>query len=670
VRIKDFLVSAPRKGISDRYFDLKDKASVARYLLDGAQDSLINEYRQLPIVYAVVNAIAQRVSSVPEKFYRAGTDTEIRHPAVERLMSPRFGWTWEQWLQAWVISKELTGEFLAEKSRDETGGVPNSIDNRGRDDYKPHFERGEFTGWVIDNKRIRDAEEVLFDRHVNPWDDLRGLSKLEAVRLSNQTEWSARNFNKRFFDNDATPGGYFRTQDDIGLTEAQRQRLRHDLIESRKGSNNAHSWLLLEGMDVQQTGLSQRDAQFVEQFNLTLHDICAVFGVDPAIIGFEKESKYASAKEARKYFWTDVIIPYLYNIERVVNNQYLAKYNIELHFDTSEIDALQTNYNETVEAAEKLWNMGIPLNMINDRLDLGFEPIPGGDDPKPAAAPMMFDHEPEAKKEMVVGPEVREGAVERAEVHRAIDQILIKDINDPVDRLVSGLNRKLKRYFFDVKKVLEREAKGLSEIETKKLDDDAIDNAISFKKLADIIMGFLTESGVIGWKQVTGQDVSLVNPPEEVINLVANRAGMIKQITENARDEVRRLVREAIAEGLPQRDLEARLVEQVGHAIDNLQSRAGAIARTEVHAAHSEGRYRGMVETGPVAKRWIAAGDARDSHVHFAGQGVVAFDYAYEYEDGPIDYPLAPGAAASEVVNCRCALMPYYEGEAEAERFV
>lgn len=663
MNIKDLLIRPQQKGISDRYFDLKDKASVARYLLDGAEDSLVNEYKQLPIVYAVVNAIAQRVASVPAKFYRRGTDTEMNHPIVERLMKPRFGWTWEQWTQSWVIQKELTGEFLAEKSAEVTRGVPDSIDNKGHDDYQPTFEQGVFVGWKIDNKRIRGMDEVIFDRYVNPWSDLRGMSKLSAARLSNQTEWSARQFNKRFFDNDATPGGYFRARDDFALTDQQRQRLRHDLIESKKGSNNAHSWLLLEGMDVESTGVTQRDAQFIEQFGLTLHDICAVFNVDPAIIGFEKESKYASAKEARKYFWTDVVIPYLQNIERVLNNQLLGPFNVELRFDTGEIDALQSNYTDQVASAEKLYNMGVPFNMINERLELGFDEIPGGDEPKPQ--PMTFGQEPEAKKEAVIGPPRAEGKVSHDEVHRAIDSMLIKDINDPVDTLVGGLNKKLKRYFFDVKKQLEREAKGFV-AQAKKLDDDAIDNAITFEKLADIIMGFLTESGVIGWKQITGEDVSIVNPPQEVLNMVAHRAGQIKEITENARGEVRRLVREAIESGLPERELQEKLTEQLSHAIDNLQSRSQAISRTEVHAAHSEARYRAMEDAQPVAKRWIAAGDARDSHVHNAARGVIAWEDTYS---GGLRYPLDDGPAA-EVVNCRCALMPYYEGEAEAERFV
>lgn len=653
--IREWLGIKP-KGIADRYFDLKSPP--VSMLYGGERGQLQNEYRQLPVVYSVVNAKARRLASVPVKFFRAGTDTETAdHPAIQLLDRPRFGWTWTQWIQAWSIMKDIRGEVLIEKNRDIERGVPVSLDHRRYAEYQPEYDKGAFIGWRIGkDRRLVDASEVLFDRYVNPWDDVRGLSPLEAANISNQTEWSARRFNKRFFDNDATPGGYFKAES--GLDARQRAQLKQELIEARKGSENAHGWLLLEGdMDVAALGVSQRDAQFIEQFGLTLHDVCAVYGVDPAIIGFEKESKYASAKEARRYLWTDVIIPAAHDIEEVLNTQLLDDYNLEMYFDFSQVEALQDNLNQTVDAAEKLYNMGVPFNMINERLELGFEPIPGGDDPKPSAQPFMLDAKPTESKGAVIGPEVREGFVDNAEARKAVNHMIWKSATDEVASLVAGLNRKLKRYFFDAKKKLEKRAKAV----VKEIDPDDIDAAISFDKLAGIILDFLTRSGMIGWRQITGETPA--QPPQAVLNMVAERAGKIKDITDNARDEVRRIVNEAIESGLSEAETTRILNERLDHAIDNLQSRARTIARTEVHTAHSEARYEAMRESEPVAKRWVAAPDARESHAANEGDGVVDWDYAYS---GGIQYPLDPSGPPEEVINCRCVLVPIYEGEAEA----
>lgn len=656
--IRELLGMKPKtKGIADRYFDLKSPP--VSMLYGGERGALQNEYRQLPIVYAVVHAKARRLASVPVRFYRAGTETEvISHPAIDLLETPRYGWTWPQWIQAWSTMKDIRGESLVEKNQELNGGVPASLDNRRYTDYQPEYRDGKFVGWRIGkDRRLREPQEVLFDRNVNPWSDVRGLSPLEAAQISTQTEWSARRFNKRFFDNDATPGGYFRSTG--GLTATQRAQLKNELIEARKGSDNAHSWVLLEGdTEIQATGISQRDAQFIEQFSLTLHDVCAVYGVDPAIIGFEKESKYASAKEARRYLWTDVIIPAAHDIEAVLNRQLLNEHNLEIAFDFSQVEALQDNLNQTVEAAGKLWEMGVPFNMINERLGLGFEPVPNGDEPKPAAQqPFMLDAKPESTKGAVIGPEVGEGFVDNDEARKAVNHLIWKAANDDVAKLVSGLNRKLKRYFFDVKKKLERQIKSVE----KAIDPEAIDNALTFQKMASIILDFLTQSGMIGWKQITGE--TPMEPPQAVLNMVAERAGKIKDITDNARAEVRNIVTEAIEEGLSEVDMAKVLEERLGHAIDNLQSRSRTIARTEVHTAHSESRFEAMKDSEPVAKRWVAAPDARDTHLENESRGVVDFDASY---NGGIQYPLDPSGPAGEVINCRCVLVPIYEGESEA----
>ena len=656
------------KGISDQYFDLKNPPASLMY--SGSRKSLTNEYQQLPIVFAAVNAIARRAASVTPVFYRGDTDVTIdSHPAIDRLMRPRFGWTWDQWVQAWVIQKKIYGEFLVVKNREVDQGVPQSLDNIQYGVYRPDYRGERFRGWIV-RESFYDHADVIFDKYPNPWDDVRGMSPLSTARISTETEWSARRFNKRFFDNDATPGGYFKAPN--GLSSDQRQRLKHELIESKRGSDSAHSWLLLEGdTSVEEMGLSHKDAQFVEQFGLTLHDICAVMGVDPAVIGWEKESKYASAKEARRYLWTDAVLPALSDIESVLNNQYLSPYNIQVHFDTEGIEALQDNVHETIKSAESLWKMGVPFNMINERFDLGFEDIPGGDEPRQsesARLPQLSIDAP-ARKEMIIGPPLREGFVEQDEAQKAVNHMHWKNANDEVASLVSGLSRKLRRYFFDVKKKLEKKLKA-HEPTVKSISEDDISEVITTSKLSEILGEFIRLSAGIGWRQITGQYVE-ADAPQEVLNVVARRISMVKEIVQNAQNEVARVIdsslrdltQRAIEEGWTEQQMTDAISESLDHAIDNLQSRARTIARSEVHAAHAEARHEAMIETEPVAKRWVASPgeNTRQHHIDAMNEGVIPFTDTFKSTG--LQYPMEPGGAAEEVINCRCILVPIYEGE-------
>lgn len=674
-RFKTSLAETVVKSLSEGYFDLKNPGASIMFG-GGDREKLVNPYRQLPIVFACINAIARRVASVEPVVYREGTDTEVTdHAAVKRLRYPRAGWSWDQWVQSWIIHKMIYGEFLAIKSRDITNGVTASLDNQMHHNYRPSFQSGSWDGWIV-NDRWYAPEDVLFDKFPNPWDAVRGMSPFEAARVSNDTEWSARRFNKRFFDNDATPGGSFHAP--AGLSAQQRERLRQEMIESRRGSENAHSWLLLEGdMSIEQMGIAQKDAQFIEQFGLTLHDVCAVTGVDPAVIGFEKESKYASAKEARRYMWTDTVIPALSYIEAVLNDQFLHEYGLMVVFDTESVEALQDNVHQTVETAQRLWSMGVPFNSINERFDLGFEPIPGGDEPlQTLREPTIgqLDHRPANVKEAIIGPEVAEGFVQGEEARKAVNEMHWKAANEEVSHLVSQLNRKLKAYFFDVKKKLEKHIKRAVDTETKDITGTDIDDAVSFEKLASILLDFLRRSGAIGWKQVTGEAIDSVNPPQEVLNVVARRISYVKEITQHARNDIQRVIdsglreltQQAIEEGWPEQRLTDAISETLDHAIDNVQSRARTIARTEVHSAHSEARYEAMVSTEPVAKRWVASpGEAtRESHLAAMDEGVI--DWDAEFEATGLQYPMEPGGAPEEVINCRCILVPIYEGEREA----
>jgi HK97 family phage portal protein len=628
--------------------DLKNpKASL---LFGTGSEELYDAYRQLPYVYAVINAIAKRISTVPVKFYRAGSDREFMRgsPAIDRLMQPTALLTFPQLIELWVIYKERKGEAMFLLDADEQSGVPLNIQPYQPHEYREWVENNRWLGWTFLDKRRVPPEQVIYDRYIHPDDRFRGLAPLTAARLSNESEYQARRYNRAFFENDATPGGYYKTEAD--LTEEQFIRLRRRLIDNEQGAGKAHKSKLLSGdLTWESTNTTQKDAQFVEQFNLTLHDICAVFGVDPVIIGREDLSKYATAKEARRYFWTDKAIPYMRTIESKINNAFLGRYDLEMRFDVSNIEALSESVLEKAEAAKVYYEMGVPANMINERLNLGFEEIPGGDEPRPAnAGPQLMSAQQSETKEY-------------EDVQRAFNITRYKRATDGVNKQIHQLEKELRTFWRDAKRRLQKRL-GKS-YESKQIDDDDIDKSIRITKLFDLFYGFIVEGGRIGWQQIVGRQFD--EAPEEVINIANQIAGKhVKLVTESARDEVRKKLREAteraIAEGLTEAETQELVEEALDGSIDNLLSRSKTIARTEVHSSFSQSRKRAMDDTEPVKKRWLAAPDARDSHLRAEGAG--AIDWNAKFPNG-LEYPLDPNGPPSEVINCRCILEPIYEGE-------
>ena len=121
-------------------------------------------------------------------------------------------------------------------------------------------------------------------------------------------------------------------------------------------------------------------------------------------------------------------------------------------------------------------------------------------------------------------------------------------------------------------------------------------------------------------------------------------------------------MKDVIDQGLSEIDAADLLTKNVHAVFNQFDHHARTVARTEVHGAYAEGRQAAIASTGPIAKRWISARDARvmDSHRELDGQ-VVKWNEAFS---NGLQYPMDPAGPPEEVINCRCVHVPVYEGEA------
>ena len=117
------------------------------------------------------------------------------------------------------------------------------------------------------------------------------------------------------------------------------------------------------------------EMDFVNSRKSTWTEIAAVFGVPLAALGFTEDVNLANAEAMNKQLWHDTIIPQLELIKRQLNVQLARDFgeNIVLTYDLSNITALQENENEKLDKALKLWSMGVPLSVINQRFEMGLD---------------------------------------------------------------------------------------------------------------------------------------------------------------------------------------------------------------------------------------------------------------------------------------------------------
>lgn len=136
--------------------------------------------------------------------------------------------------------------------------------------------------------------------------------------------------------------------------------------------------------------------------------------------------------------------------------------------------------------------------------------------------------------------------------------------------------------------------------------------------------------------------------------VLANSAKKVTSITETTRNELRIILASAVKDGMS--------IPNTAAMINRLTSirnrrRARTIARTEVVGAGNFGSIEAAAGTGlQLEKIWIATQDdrTRDSHREADGQTVGLRD-KFSVQGESLDYPHDPTAAASNVINCRCA---------------
>ena len=147
---------------------------------------------------------------------------------------------------------------------------------------------------------------------------------------------------------------------------------------------NARGTFVLSKAKYQQLSQTMIDLDFQAGRNAAMKQICAAFGVPEAMITGMDSANVASATQVRKSFWQDTVIPAI--IEPMVAALNLSLTpdfgNIEtlrIVPDYSNIEALQKDFGARLDNAQKLWQLGYPINAINQRLELGMDDVEGGD---------------------------------------------------------------------------------------------------------------------------------------------------------------------------------------------------------------------------------------------------------------------------------------------------
>jgi HK97 family phage portal protein len=342
-------------------------------------------YKRSTWVYACVKLRAANIAQVPwvvETLKGGEWEAVEEHPLADLIRNPNPDFDWSDMIRRAVYWLDLSGDAYWTIIRNGAGRVsevwpliPDSMD------IVPGRERlVEAYKYRKDSvSKLMPAEEVLHIKYANPGDVYYGLSPLNAAGRAVDIDEAAEKWQKVSLQNMAVPAGIYVGPDD--MTQEQYNELTENIRE-QSGPDNAGKPWVTAGAKWQPMGNTAKELDFVESRKLTREEICSAFSVPPPLVGIYDKATLSNIETARQILWNEGLIPALEEIEGQLNRQLAREYpGTRLRYDLSNVDALSENLESKVRKAKELWSMGVPLEQINQRLELGLEleGLPGAD---------------------------------------------------------------------------------------------------------------------------------------------------------------------------------------------------------------------------------------------------------------------------------------------------
>lgn len=334
------------------------------------------------IINAIVSKTSQGVASAEWKLYKkprgySGNPEDrievTRHPALILLDKPNDFFTTQELFESVQQHLDLSGEGYVIVEYGDFAHIPIGLWYVRPDRMRPVESATEYlTGWIYkgpDGEEVPlDRDEVIQIRMPNPESYYRGLGPIKSVMNDISSSVASAEWNAKFFENSAQPGGVIELPTVASDTDFN--RLRMQWRENHQGVSRAHRVAILEnGAKFNNTSMSQKDMQFVELSNLSDEKIRQAFGFPKPMLGSVDDVNRANADAAEVVFGRWLLVPRLDRWKGALNNDYLPLFG-------SSTDNLEFDYCNPVPEDQEVANATLTAktNAVAVLVAQGFDP--------------------------------------------------------------------------------------------------------------------------------------------------------------------------------------------------------------------------------------------------------------------------------------------------------
>lgn len=648
-------------------------------------------------VYSACNAIIQPFLDLPVVLYRKENEEDLveEHPILDLMKKPNPFMAGTNFFEAILWDLLLTtvrtpgGQafIIGEKPTNfRKGEIPKELWVFGDECMTPRIDaNGVLAGWTFGlgaSTMDLTLDQVIRVNLFNKYDWKLGMSPLAAALIEVDQDAKAKEFNTRFLENNAQPGGMVSLEGSPPGKEIWNE-LKTQFQQQHQGYQNAGKMLFMPWMlKFEQFARSHLDFAYMEQLGWNRDAILAAYRVNKWSVGISEDLNYATSKEATRQLIERCVLPLARVIFSALNEnwiRYIDKRSLRIKLDLSEAQALKEDRSIKVKDAGLLIDQGLPPAAAYEfvGLDIDTAKFPWLNEDRSMAGQfsMQLEADKEAREEEAAKPAKpnEPAASKKAAI------VITKDERDNlsksyIEKLFTPGEKEvlpvITRYFTSQRNAMQAHAqevlKGLPSVSgidpkvfllDKKEQDGGIIRAFNPVFMAQ------TKRTLRSLRQEM-KALNLDATEEEIREFLKSRLLSLSEINTTTfagvESELSQVITAGIDQNLTMQEMGKAIEQGIFDVYQGRLKKTGQIARTETATVTNGVRYEVFQTSGIQKQEWLTARDnrVRESHVAEDGNIVAIGDV---FPETHLHHPNDPMGAPEEVINCRCVALPVEE---------